>query len=216
MDNNVKWLHESRCKIAVEALRRNRFDAYYVRDKDQAREKTLAMIPEGASVAFGGSMTLFEAGIVEALRDPRWKLTDRYAPGLSPEQLREIFLQALRVDYFLTSANAVSLDGQIFLVDGANTRVAPVLFGPAHVILVIGANKVCSDAAAAQRYMRDVASPANCKRLSTKTPCTATGTCHNCDSPERICNSTVVLHKHNIRSEHHQIHVIMAGEEMGY
>jgi hypothetical protein len=216
MDNNVKWLHESRCKTVVEALIRNRFDACYVKDKDEARAKTLEMIPAGASVAFGGSMTLFETGLIEALRDPRWKLLDRYAPGLSPEQLKERFLQALLVDYFLTSANAVSEDGQLFFVDGANTRVAPVLFGPAHVILLIGANKICRDAPAAHRHMQEVARPVNCKRLNTNTPCVAVGACQDCNSPARICNSTVILHKHNIRSEHHKIHIIMVGEELGY
>jgi L-lactate utilization protein LutB len=217
MDNNMKWLHESRSKRVVEALQRNRFDACYVQNKEEACAKALEMIPEGASVAFGGSMTLFEIGLVAALKNnPRWNLIDRYGLNLSPEQLREIFLQALRVDYFLTSANAVSEDGQLFFVDGANTRVAPVLFGPAHVILVLGVNKICVDAAAAHQYMQIVSRPVNCKRLNTQTPCVAMGACQDCNSPARICNSTVVLHKHNIRSDHHQIHVIMVGEELGY
>jgi L-lactate utilization protein LutB len=217
MDENVRWLYENRCEKVTAALKRNRFDAYYVPDKAAARQKTVEMIPAGASVAFGGSMTLLETGIVEAMRDPRWKLIDRYAPGLERPQLMEIALRSLQVDYFLSSANAVTETGEILFVDGANTRVAPVLFGPAHVILVIGVNKICPDLAAAQKHMQTVARPVNCKRLDLNTPCVAIGSCQDCSSPERICNSTVILHRQNTRvNDTHKIHVIMVAEALGY
>ncbi len=216
MDANMQWFYEKRCQAVVKALEANQFAAYFAKDKGAAKKQVLKLMPKGASVAFGGSMSLLEAGIVEGVRQGSYKLIDRHAPGLSAEELRNIALQSLHVDYFLASANAVTEDGQLLLVDGAGTRVGPVLFGPTNVVLVIGANKICTDLVSAEERMQVVARPVNAKRLSCKTPCVADGVCHDCQSPARICNTTVVLHRQLLWGERHKIHVVMVAEDLGY
>lgn len=216
MDANMKWFHQTRCQAVVKALQHNRFAAYYAADKDEARKQVLALIPDNASVAFGGSRSMFETDLVESLRNGPYDLIDRHAPGLSPEELKDIALRSLHVDFFLASANAITEDGQMLFVDGANTRVGPLLLGPKNVVLVIGANKICTDLIAADKRTRTVARPVNAKRLNTKTPCLADGICHDCHSPARICNTTVILHRPSMWGDLHKTHVIMVAEDLGY
>ena len=216
MDRSMKWFYEQRCQAVVKALEHNRFNAYYAADKAAAVAQTMELINEGASVAFGGSMTMLESGLVNALRKFNCTLYDRNRLGTTAEEIKAMAPKFFSVDFFLASANAVTEDGQLLFVDGANTRIAPVLFGPANVILVVGANKIATDAVAAQEHMRRIACPVNAKRLNRNTPCTADGLCRDCHSPERICNSTLILHKHSSWEEDHKMHVIMVAESLGF
>jgi hypothetical protein len=196
MDRSIAWFQEKRAQAVIQALAANRMTGEFLDGPEQAPARVLELIPPGASVALGGSLTLFETGVVEALRQaPGLELIDRFQPGLEPEEIQARLRRGPTADVFLAGVNAVTEAGELVLVDAACTRAAPVLFGPGRVILVAGCNKIVPNLAHAQERIRHFAAPANAKRLGRKTPCAADGRCHDCDSPERICNATVVIHK---------------------
>ena len=169
-------------------------------------------MPEGSTVTWGGTMTLRDMGLIQALHDSNaYKLYDR-DKATDREAVSEIYVKAFTADYFLSSANAISEDGVIVNIDGNGNRVAAITFGPKNVIFVIGINKVCQDAEAALKRARSTAAPINSARFNLNTPCAIDGTCHNCNSADCICN-----HIHFLRNSPKSRHsVIIVGEELGY
>jgi L-lactate utilization protein LutB len=123
------------------------------------------------------------------------------------------FRAGLTADVFVSGVNAITEQGELVFVDATCNRVAGVLFGPAKVIIVAGCNKIVPNLAYAQERIRHFVAPTNAKRLNRKTPCAVTGQCEDCNSPERICNATVVIHK---QANPERLHVVLAGAELGY
>ncbi len=212
MDPTTQWFCETRAQAVIEALKRNRMQASFVPRAEQVAEKVLAMIPPQSSVALGGSMTLFQTGVIDALRQAPVQLIDRFEKGLSPEQTRDRLRRGLTADYFLAGVNGITEQGELVFVDASGTRVGPILFGPGKVILVAGCNKIVPNLAYAQERIRHYVAPTNARRLGRKTPCAQTGQCADCDSPERICNATVVIHK---QADAQRLHLVLVGEELG-
>lgn len=196
----------------IKNLARRNMDAYYCPTAQEAINKVKELIEEGSTVSWGGSMTLRDMGLTAALHaEGKYTLLDRDLAE-DRDEAQEIYLQAFRADYYLSSANAISEDGVIVNIDGNGNRVAAITFGPRHVIFVIGLNKVAQTAEAALARARSTASPINTARFDIKTPCKADGVCHNCNSPESICN-----HIHFLRnSPRHRHTVILVGECLGY
>ncbi len=204
--------NEKRGSTVVKNLQGRGFDACYCRSGEEAREKALEWIKEGSSVAWGGSMTIRDIGLTEAVNKGNYQAIDRDAAE-TPEEKQKAAMDALSVDYFLTSANGVSEDGQLVNVDGNGNRVAAIVFGPKYVIVVAGMNKVVRTAEDAMVRARTVAAPLNQQRFLKNTPCTVTGVCGDCKSPECICNQ--LLTTRNCRPAG-RIKVILVGEELGY
>ena len=204
--------NEKRGNTVVKNLQGRGFDACYCRSGEEAREKALEWIKEGSSVAWGGSMTIRDIGLTEAVNKGNYQAIDRDKAG-TPEEKQKAAMDALSADYFLTSANGVSEDGQLVNVDGNGNRVAAIVFGPKYVIVVAGMNKVVRTAEDAMVRARTVAAPLNQQRFSKNTPCTLTGVCGDCKSPECICNQ--LLTTRNCRPAG-RIKVILVGEELGY
>lgn len=204
--------NEKRGSTVVKNLQGRGFDACYCRSGEEAREKALEWIKEGSSVAWGGSMTIRDIGLTEAVNKGNYQAIDRDAAE-TPEEKQKAAMDALSVDYFLTSANGVSEDGQLVNVDGNGNRVAAIVFGPKYVIVVAGMNKVVRTAEDAMVRARTVAAPLNQQRFLKNTPCTLTGVCGDCKSPECICNQ--LLTTRNCRPAG-RIKVILVGEELGY
>ena len=213
------WSLQQMAKKAAEALSGNGFDAVYVSNAEAARAAVLARIPKGASIGFGGSMTLQEIGVIpeleaggfDLINPPNKKLPD------DKEARNAIRRRAAQADVCLTSANAIALDGEMVSTDGTGNRLVTYLFGPRQTILVVGANKVVADVYEAQQRIRQVAAPMNVKRLEKKTvPCLTTGICDDtaCVSADRICNATVILHKKPNGVD--RFGVIVVGEELGF
>lgn len=196
----------------IKAFDRRNMDAFYCPTAAEAIEKVMELIPRGSSVSWGGSMTLRDMGLTRALHeDGGYELLDRDLANDRAEAV-EIYLKAFRADYYLSSANAVSEDGVIVNIDGNGNRVAAITFGPQHVIFVIGLNKVAQTVDAALARARSTASPTNTARFDIKTPCKLDGVCHNCNSPECICN-----HVHFLRNSPRRRHtVVLVGETLGY
>ncbi|MCK9377161.1 MAG: lactate utilization protein [Syntrophobacterales bacterium] len=214
MDIHQITYREKLAHHLIKALTRRRLEASYAPTAAQARDEILAMIPAGATVSRGGSMSLVEMGLWEALgHKPGVEVLDPFEAGLPPEVAQERRRQSLLVDFFLTGSNAITMDGKLVNLDGLGNRVAGMCFGPKKVILVVGLNKVAPDLESAMARVKHHAAPINCIRLGRATPCAETGLCIDCKSPERICYLWSIIEGHMIEN---RIHVKLVGEDLGY
>ncbi|MCI8506080.1 MAG: lactate utilization protein [Lachnospiraceae bacterium] len=204
--------NEKRGNTVVKNLQGRGFDACYCKTGEEAKEKALEWIKEGSLVAWGGSVTIRDIGLTEALSGGNYEVIDRDRAA-TLEEKHKAAMAAFSADYFLTSANGISEDGQLVNVDGNGNRVAAIVFGPKYVIMVAGINKVVRTAEDAMMRARTVAAPLNQQRFLKSTPCTLTGVCGDCKSPECICNQ--LLTTRNCRPAG-RIKVILVGEELGY
>jgi L-lactate utilization protein LutB len=212
--NQLKtWHHELLGKKAVTALEKNNFHAVFCKTPEEAVPQILELIPRNAAVGFGGSMTIHGMGLVEKLAERGNPILDHNQPGLDAAQKGAIRRQELTSDVFLTSTNALTLDGKLINTDGAGNRVAAMIFGPGKVIVVAGINKIVKDVAAAEARIKACAAPLNNKRLETKNPCVQTGECMDCQGSGRICNVTTILNKRPTLTD---IHVFVIGAELGF
>ena len=207
----------------IEALRSNRMDVHYVETPEEAKALVLSLIPEGSSCASGGSVTLAETGIVEALKNGNYNYIDRMIPGLTAEQKEEAMRAAFSADFYLASANAITENGELYNVDGNSNRVAAMLYGAKNVIIVAGVNKLVKDLDEAILRVKTVAAPQNARRLSCDTPCAKLGHCislernggmtDGCKTLARICaNFTVMAYQRHVS----RVKVILVGKELGY
>ncbi len=213
MDNNLKSVIEKKIKRTMENLEKNNMEAFYAEDASKAMDIVKGLVKEGETVSVGGSMTLFETGLIEYLKSGKFNYLDRYAAGLTPEGVKEVFRKTFFADTYFTSTNALTEDGELYNVDGTCNRVAAMLYGPDKVIVIAGVNKIVPDSDSAIERVRRTAAPANAIRLSRKTPCVSTGYCMDCSSPERICNSYVLIGRQPAKG---RIKVIIVGSDLGY
>lgn len=195
-------------------LRKNNMEACFVHKKEDALKKTAELIKDGDTVSVGGSMTLFETGVIDYLRNcGRCNFLDRYEKGLTREQIEEIFRKSFFADDYIVSTNALTEDGELYNVDGNGNRVSAMIYGPKSVIVIAGVNKIVSGRAAAVERVRKTAAPANALRLKCAVPCAVKGECMDCGSDARICCSYVFLGRQRVKG---RIKVIIAGEPLGY
>jgi Uncharacterised ACR, YkgG family COG1556. len=213
MDELQTWKNECKAHKMVDILNKKHFKASYAEDLAQAKQQLLAMLGEGASVAIGGSHTLAQMGMVETLRQGNYRFFDRYQKLPFDPDIVEIHRQALTADYLLTGTNAVTENGELVNTDCTGNRVAPMIFGPKHVIVVVGVNKLVKNIEAAFARIQEIA-PMNSKRIHHETPCAESGFCQDCDCKKRICNFTTIIHN-GIKFEG-RISVIVVAEELGY
>ena len=187
-------------------------EAFYCATSADAVKKVRKLIPEGSSVTWGGSATLSETGILDALQKGPYGCIDR-SSAKTPEEAQALYGRIVCADYFLTSTNAFTSEGELVNVDGNGNRVACLIAGPSHVIVVAGMNKLTGSVEEAISRIRHTAAPPNCVRLNLKTPCASAGLCGDCQSPDSICCQVVVTR----RSRHPgRITVILVGEELGF
>lgn len=196
----------------IKNLKRRNMEAFYCPTAKEAVNKVSELIADGSCVTWGGSMTIRDLGLPKALKErgtlevlDRDEVTDR-------EEVVKIYGRAFMSDVYLSSANAISEDGVIVNIDGNGNRVAAITWGPKKVIFVIGMNKVAQNVEAALARARSTAAPINSARFDIKTPCQTDGVCHNCNSPESICNYVHFL-RNSPRGKHV---VVLVGEDLGY
>lgn len=197
----------------IQNLKKRQIEGFYCATIEEAKVKALSFVAEGAAVAFEGSMTLAESGILDALRAKSdIHLIDRNNAKTS-EETRQMYRDAFSADTYFMSTNAITLDGELINIDGNGNRVAALIYGPDQVIIVAGLNKVTANVEDGIRRVRNCATPPNCIRLNKKTPCAATGRCADCLSPEGICNQIVITRR---SGNPDRIKVILIGESLGY
>ena len=203
--------YEKRGKLLVKNLQSRHFEAYYCANKEEALAKALELIPKGASIGWGGSVTCQQIGLLEAVRQGDYHAFDRDA-CTTPAEKEQLQKEAMFADVFLLSANALSLDGQMVSIDGTGNRVAPIVYGPKTVLVVAGMNKVTDTLEDAMRRARTVAAPMNQQRFGLPNPCTVTGTCADCKSETCICNQILITrHCRPVG----RIKFILVGEDLG-
>lgn len=213
MKEFIEWHNDIIGSKVVEALKKNNFTAAYFKNREEAVKHILENISAEDTVGIGGSWTTQEIGLWDKLDERGNTVFNHNKPGLTPEESLELRRKQLTCDVFLTSTNAITLDGKIVNVDGAGNRVAAMIFGPKKAIVVVGINKVAKDTAEAEQRIKMYAAPINNKRLNRPNPCTVTGECMDCQGPGRICNVTTIMHKKPFAID---FHVVVIGEPLGF
>ncbi len=209
MDANVVKRNELLAQKTIKGLESRNMTGYYAGTKEEALEIALGLIPEGASVSMGGAMSAHEIGLVKAIKEGKYNFIDRDVI----EDKREAMLLAYDADVYLASANAMTDDGILVNIDGNSNRVSAIAQGPKKIVFIVGMNKVCCDLDGAMKRARNVAAPTNAQRFGLSTPCSKTGTCFDCKSPDTICCQILIT-----RYSRHQgrIHVILVNDNLGF
>lgn len=209
MDANITKRNTLLAEKVIKGLESRNMSGYFAKDREEALKIALSLIPEGSSVTMGGCMSAVEIGLVDAVKNGNYKFIDRGAY----EDRRQAMLDGYAADVFLTSANAMTEDGVMVNIDGNSNRVSAIAQGPKKVIVIVGMNKICDDVDGALKRARNVAAPINAQRFGLDTPCSKTGSCFNCKSPDTICCQFLIT-----RYSRHEgrIHVILVNDNLGF
>ncbi len=226
MDAHKKAIKHLQVERTIKSLAKNNIEASFISTVQEVVPTIASLMKEGDSVAVGGSVTLDETGVLEYLRNGSYVFYDRYKKGISKEDLDEVFLKSFSVDTYLSSANALTEHGEVYCVDGRSNRVSAMLYGPKQVILVVSWDKIVPDLISAILRVKNIAAPANAKRISTGAYCTESGKCINagCDDKHlmalgagacehTICSNYVVFSHQQIQG---RMKVLIVGESIGY
>ena len=209
MNSNIVKRNELLAQTVIKGLQSRNMSGYYAATREEALSIALSLIPEGSTATMGGGVSVHEIGLVDALKNGNYSFIDRddYADK------REAALLAYDADVFLASCNAVTSDGVLVNIDGNSNRVSAIAHGPKKVIFIVGMNKVCDDVDGAMKRARNVAAVTNAQRFNISTPCSKTGTCMNCKSPDTICCQFLIT-----RYSRHagRIHVILVNDNLGF
>ncbi len=211
--NPKQIFYEKQAASILKHLERRQMKGYYCPTRQDAVTTAMSLTAANTTVCFGGSMSLLESGVMDALK-ARTDLTliDR-SHAKTPEEVRQVYLSAFDADTYFMSTNAITSDGQLVNIDGNGNRVAALIYGPRQVVMIVGMNKVVPTVDDAVRRVRNTATPPNCIRLGLETPCAATGSCADCLTENCICSQIVITRRSRTAD---RIKVILVGEELGY
>ena len=212
MEKATREFYDKRGPILVKNLQKRHFEAYYCSTKEEALKQVLALIPEGSTVGWGGAISAAQVGVQEAVHAGNYTVIDRDKFSDPAEKLR-CMRQCFDADYFITGANAISLDGQMVNIDGNGNRVGMIVYGPKNIIVVAGMNKVCATIEDAVKRARSVAAPMNQQRFGLPNPCTCTGICADCLTETSICNQILITRNCKPAG---RIKFVLVGEELGF
>lgn len=209
MDENRIKRNDLLAEQIIKGLESRNMSGYYAKSKEEALKMALDLIPEGSRVTKGGSMSVVEIGLEDAVKNGNYEYCDRAAM----KDKREAELFAYSADVYLGSVNAITEDGVLVNIDGNSNRVSAYAYGPKKLVLIVGLNKVASDADAAMKRARNEAATINAQRFGLSTPCSKTGRCMDCKSPDTICCQFLITRysRHKDR-----IHVILVNENLGF
>lgn len=210
MDKNVKEMRHLQAQKCMTQLENHGFEVSYFETKEEGLDYLKSVIEKGSTIGLGGSMTLSEIGVLDWLtNNPDYNYLDRY----NCEDVTKVFHDCFNADVYLTSSNAITLDGMLLNVDGNGNRVAALIYGPKKVYVVAGTNKIVRTIEDAITRVETYASPANNIRLKKGNPCEQIGSCVHCNQDSTICNQYVITRRNNIKN---RIHVVLINEELGY
>ena len=212
MDVNRNKRNQMLAEKLIKALESRNMEGYYAQTKEEALEKALELIPEGSKIGWGGSMSIQEIGLKDAVCQGNYHTYNRDAAA-TPEEKRKIELITYDCDFFLTSANAITEDGVIVNIDGYANRVSAIAAGPRNVLMIVGMNKVVKDVENAVSRARNEAAPINAQRFNLNTPCAKTGACFDCKSPDTICCQFLIT---RFSKAPQRIKVILVNDELGF
>ncbi|MFW5488376.1 MAG: lactate utilization protein [Desulfovibrio sp.] len=217
MSKPIDQFWSIRLQQVAEALEKNNFAVHLAETADEAKNLVLdTIIPQvqAKSVSFGGSSTVVDSGLFDALKErDDLDVLDTYTRGGSTEEFLERRRQALLTDLFITGTNALTESGQLVNLDGTGNRVAALAYGPRHCVILVGRNKIVAGLEEAIDRVKMFAAPVNAMRLNRKTPCVKTGYCMDCSSPDRICSMWSI---HEKSSPKQRIHVVLINQDLGF
>jgi len=207
---------DKRVDNLIKNWQKRNISGLYIRDKEEAADKILEIIPVSSSIGFSGSVTLDQLGIVKRLDARGNKVFNSYKTGMSREESLEIRRQGAAADYYLASPNAVSEKGELVFFSGYGNRTAGISYAK-NVIVVAGINKITPGIESALERSREYATPLNCKRLKWNTPCFEDGICRKeiCLFPEykRMCCQILIIEA-EVTSD--RLKVVLVGENLGF
>ncbi|MCX8162487.1 MAG: lactate utilization protein [Candidatus Bathyarchaeota archaeon] len=210
-----KWYREVTAYRVIDSLRKRGFEAFYTESRSEARDLTLKLIPsDTVTIGVGGSVTVRELGLLEALSEKGYRVIHHWIEGLSRDESRRVRLDEVNAEVFLTSVNALTSDGRLILIDGVGNRVAAASFGPKTVIAIAGFNKLVPDLDYGLWRVKNVAMPMNARRLKLDTPCARLGYCTDCLGVDRGCRVTLIIDMKPSMTEHY--YLILVGEDLGF
>lgn len=216
MENTIENYWQLRLTQLKKTLEANNFVVYLAKDATEARDIVQReIIPKtGArSISWGGSATFRATGLYDAIKgDAGFKVMDVFDQDLSPEETMDLRRRSLLVDMFIAGTNAVTETGMLVNLDMVGNRVAAITFGPKHVIILVGRNKVVADLDEALFRVKNYAAPCNAMRLVKKTPCVKTSFCEECTSPDRICNTWTITEKSYPKG---RVKIVLINEDLG-
>ena len=215
---------QNKIDITLKNIKKNNMQSFFAEKTEDIVPLLKTLIPKGATVGVGGSVTLQQSGVLDLLRSGDYVFYDRNKEGLTPEEVSEIMAKSLTADVFICSSNAITQNGQLYNVDGRANRIAAICYGPKSVIIVAGANKIVEDIYEAKQRVKTIAAPKNAKRLSCNTPCEKLGhcvsafsdgaeICDGCQAEFRICSNYLISAKQMVKD---RIKVVLCREELGY
>jgi len=204
--------YDKRAQLLLKNLQSRHFEAYYCENKEEALKKALELIPEGVSIGWGGAMSAQQIGLLDALNEGPYQAIDR-DKAANPQEREEAMRKCLMADWFVTGANALSLTGEMVNIDGNGNRVAAIVYGPRHVLVIAGMNKVVATLENAVTRARTIAAPMNKQRFPIQTPGEVTGACADCKSEGCICNQILITRNSKPAG---RIKMILVGEELGF
>lgn len=196
---------------AVRALEKRGFSAEYVPTGQDALKRILEIIPQNATVGIPGTVTIRDIGALDALRERGNKIFQHWGQ-MSDKERREARFLENTADVFLTSANALTRDGEIINIDGTGNRVAGMSWGNGLVLFVIGINKLAFDLSDGLKRARSATIP-NAIRQNVETACVKAGHCVNCRDDKSMCRAILILER---PVKGRQYHIIIVGENLGY
>ena len=203
---------DERIEKLIPKLKMRNFDVHCCETAEDAARLAADMIGKEDTVAWGGSKTVAQTGLLDLLREMGCTLLDRDTAE-TPEERAELMRRGLLADVFLMSSNAVSEDGILVNIDGMGNRVAAMCYGPKSVIMIIGKNKICGTLAEAEYRVQNVAAVKNAERFGlTKTGCSK-GKCIDCLSEECMCSYVVKTRRSKVPG---RIKIILVNEDLGF
>ncbi len=209
----VKNHYEKLAATVIANLQKRQMEGYYCPTAQEAVETALSLLPKQAVVGFGGSITLAQTGMLDALKTrPLTQLLDRSA-AQTDEEKENIYRSHFSADAYFMSSNAITAGGELVNIDGTGNRVAALIYGPKEVMILAGMNKIVPSVEEAISRVRNTATPPNCIRLARKTPCASTGICSDCLTPDCICSQIVITRRSGIPG---RIKVFLIGETLGF
>ena len=209
MNEIITKRNELLAQKVIKGLESRNMSGYYAKDREEALRIALSLIPEGSSIGMGGAMSALEIGLPQTLKQGNYRFIDRDAAA----DKRRAMLDAYDADVFISGTNAMTEDGVLVNIDGNANRVSAIAHGPRKLVIIAGMNKVTPDVDSAMKRARNVAAPINAQRFGLSTPCTRTGSCMNCKSPDTICCQFLIT-----RYSRHtgRIHVILVNDTLGF
>lgn len=213
MEANIEWYIKEKISRTIKNFKKNSIEAKYFEDRKDLLKEVKTYLFDNCKIGCGDSITLEDLGLFDLFRDSKYRFNDKYQKNLLKEEKKKIYRDNFSADLFFTGTNAITEKGEIFNIDGNGSRVAPMIYGPDKVIIIVGLNKLVKDLEEASKRVRNYSAPIDAKRLDKKTPCIKTGMCFDCSSPERICNSFVTI---TSKFDSDRIKVFILNESLGY